>query len=515
MTEPAAPPASPAGPETKATQTSALAGFFWSAMQSWGSKLTQFVVFLVLARLLSPSELGLAASSAVVLLLASQIAEFGFGDAIVQARDLDARAINGPFFFSIGLACCITAFIYAMSGPIERVLHVPGVGAVLAVSSGVAPLTTLSLFQEAINRRAFSFRKLALRAFFSQLGGGLIGIVAALLGCGVWSLIIQAYAGAIISNIWMWRSAIWTPSFDFELGRFGKLLWFGLPILLTRVLDFITSRALDITILTFYGVAALGLYTAGSRIYLMLLQLLQQVVSDVALAYLSRISDDRHRMGETYLRTSLMSAYFGSPVFFLCAAVAPEMCVFFFGNRWLDAATLSQPLLFLGAVQCIQFVNGSYLASVGKPHYTLYLNIAKAVVTLTSLIIARPFGIVPSVICFCLGQFALSPVNFLIVAVQVRLKPTQILANIGPLLVVGAVSVVVALVLRQPLLPYVPWVLPRGIVLGAAFGATYVGLSALFLRDHSRRALAIAREQCESSPKLRKMATRLGILRPA
>ncbi|MGG2383080.1 oligosaccharide flippase family protein, partial [Salmonella enterica] len=84
-----------------------------------------------------------------------------------------------------------------------------------------------------------------------------------------------------------WRSAIWTPSFDFELGRFGKLLWFGLPILLTRVLDFITSRALDITILTFYGVAALGLYTAGSRIYLMLLQLLQQVVSDVALAYLS------------------------------------------------------------------------------------------------------------------------------------------------------------------------------------------------------------------------------------
>ncbi|MFX5858515.1 oligosaccharide flippase family protein, partial [Acinetobacter baumannii] len=86
-----------------------------------------------------------------------------------------------------GLACCITAFIYAMSGPIERVLHVPGVGAVLAVSSGVAPLTTLSLVQEAINRRAFSFRKLALRAFFSQLGGGLIGIVAALLGCGVWS----------------------------------------------------------------------------------------------------------------------------------------------------------------------------------------------------------------------------------------------------------------------------------------------------------------------------------------
>lgn len=492
--EPAAPPMS----------ESAAMSFLWSAVETWGGKLAQFVVFLVLARLLSPTDLGLAASSAVVLLFAAQVAEFGFGDAIVQSHEIEARDINGPFYFSIALSCVMTAVIYLSSGTIERALNTPGVGIVLAVSSGVAPLTTLSLFQEAINRRAFQFRRLALRAFFAQIGGGIIAIIAAFFGAGVWSLIIQAYSAAIISNVWMWRSPLWTPSLAMRLEKFARLARFGSAVVLTRMLDFISQRTLDIVILTFYGAAALGLYTAGARLYLMLLTLLQQVVNNVALAFLARISQDRERLGKTYLLSSLASSYFASPVFFVCAALAPELVVSFFGQRWAQSATLAQPLLFLGAIQCVQFVNGPYFASVGRPHYTFLLNILKAAATLTVLIASRGQGITYAVILFCIAQLLPTPINFFLLAREVGLRPQAVAFRIGPVLMIGAASAAITMMLRGPVGQYVSLPLIRAIVLGIVFTLVYLGATFGLLPKRTMEAWDFAITQVRKAMRQRK-----------
>lgn len=464
----------------------AVRGIFWSVTQSWGGRLLTFVLFIVLARFLSPAEFGIASAAAMVVLFITLVAEFGFGDAIVQRPDLHPEDVNLPFFVSLTGSMLLSIAAFLSSGPISRWLGVEGLEIVLQVVCFIAPITTISQFQEMNYRRNLAFRALALRVFIANGIAGMISILCASLGFGVWSIVVQSYLAALIGLIWLWHKPQWMPSFAIRPRSFWQLSRFGASVVSIRLVDFAVTRVLEIMIISRYGIAVFGLYSAGSRLYLTMMQLLQGALADVSLTILARISNDRERMAQIYLRAIVIAAYLAAPIFVVTAAVAPEICATLLGTKWQGVDLIARPLLLLGAVQSVQLLNSPYLAARGRPSLVLVVAIFKQAVILAGILLLPSQNVVEMVNIFVVVQLLATPLSFGMVMRELKVPVRTIANSLVPATVACAAGFWVVMLLRPHLAAYQLGDFLGGLVLGMAFVLFYGLVILAIARDQIR-----------------------------
>lgn len=389
-----------------------MAALFWSLLQNWGGRVVGLVFFVALARLLDPADFGIASSAFLVLTLLHLIAEFGLGDALVQRRGLAREDINLPFFAAVSLSTALAILIIVFAPLISDAMKVEGLAPYLAGAALIGPLMTLSALQEALYRREMLFRPLAIRTLAAGVAGGLVGIAMAWAGLGPWALIGQFAGQMLTSVVWLWLKPVWTPTLDLRPGSARQIGAFGFHVFSTYLLDFVTIKSVDLIILLKGGPVALGLYTVASRLYLLLLQLLQVSISSVGLSMLSKISHDIPRMGKLYLRGGSISAMLGTPVFFGLAALAPEVNHIMFGRHWAGAERLMEPLLLIGGLHCIQYLNSAYLTALGRPRELARIGLAKAVLVLVPLYLWPGTDVAQIVWVYVAALLAVAPLSF-------------------------------------------------------------------------------------------------------
>ncbi|WP_062018165.1 lipopolysaccharide biosynthesis protein [Aureimonas sp. AU4] len=465
------------------SQQRIMSGLLWSFAQGWGSRILTFVIFLVLARLLTPQAIGLAATVSLILLVLGFIAEFGYGDAMVQRAQLDPTDITLPFATSIFLSVTLAIAMAVLADRIEIWTDAPGLGPLLPVAALILPLTTMSMFQEALYRRAFDYRSLALRMLTATALSGVVGISAAFLGLGALSLVLQSLVLVAVSAVWLWCRPKWKPVREVNTASWRQLTRYSVHVLSNRLVDFGTTRSIEIIILSLYGTAALGLYAVGSRVYQTAIQVLATSVGDISLSTISRFSDDRARVRAAYLKTIALSGTVTSPLFVGAAALAPELTHLLFGERWTTSAYVMQPLMLLGAVQTIQFINGAYFSALGRPVFGVALNTLKALVVVPALLLFRTFDITGLAVVFALAQLLITPVSFGIVTRLTDVRPLDILRTLAPIVSSVAAAFFAVVLVRIELADITMPLAVRTGCLGVSFVVVYVALVAILSRD--------------------------------
>lgn len=455
--------------QTEVPGSRAISGIFWGVAQSWGGKIIVFLLFIVLARILTPLEFGVVSAASSVLLMITQFAEFGFSDAVVQRRKLDQADINLPCLFSLTLAFILSGLLFVQSSKIEELLKVAGLAPVLKVMSVIGPLTILSQFQEMVFRRNLLYKQLALRVFVANSLAGAVAVIAAIAGAGVWSLVVQAVGTVVISVCWLWRRPQWRPSLDFRWSSFFEIKKFAASIVSTRVLDFVSTRTIEFVIVSFSGPAVLGLYSAGARLYQTLMQLFQGALSDVALSLLSRIAEDRAKTRSVYIETSSLSAILASPVFVMIAVASQEICEILLGTKWIGVELVARPLLLVGAVLCVQFINSTYLSACGRPSLVLLMGAFKAPIVVAAIYWARGDGIGDLVAVYCLAQLVTTPFSFGFVLKVLELSPIVVIKRLGPIFLCLIAAYFLASAARLQLIDHVPSLLFRACIVCALF----------------------------------------------
>jgi O-antigen/teichoic acid export membrane protein len=474
-------------------------GIAWSIAQNWGGRLITFLLFVVLARLLSPAQFGLASAAAIVVLLINQISEFGFGDAIIQRRNFTPADANLPFFVSIALSLILAIVCAFNAERVGTLLAVKGLGPIVAVLCFVAPLTTISQFQEFQYQRNFLFRRLALRVLIANVVAGVIGVSMAMAGYGVWALVSQSYLVVIVGLVWVWSRPIWRASTEWRPTAFWELLKFGAPVSGMRLVDFASSRFFELVLLNRYGIAVFGLYAAGSRLYQTLTQLLQTALNNVSMTILSRISHDRERMAQIYLKIVSLAALVFAPIFVGSATLSPEISLVLFGHAWAGVEHIARPLLLLGAVQSVQFINGPYLASRGRPAAVFGISVLKNLGTVLGVLFIPVGGMVGFVQVFAIMQLLGMPVSFFATTRELGLRFSSLLPC--------ALPAACASVLADQAVGFTrPWIaayhlpaLPQGMVLGALFAASYALLIALLGFKQAKAAAIFLKTQLRRS----------------
>ncbi len=406
--------------------------FGWSLMQSWVVKAFALLVFFLLSRLLSPADLGTAQVVTLVLALLGVLGEFGFHSALVQQRGLRAVDVTLPFAVSVGIALLGSTTLLLLAEPIARVLDAPQAAPLLRLAALIPPLTASSGIVVALYRRELDFASIARAGLAAGLCGGLTALALAWMGLGAMALVGQALVSALVTAVMVWHRSPWHPGVGVSGEKFPSLLRFSSFAFASALVDFVSLRMLDVLIVGRFGVAMLGVYTVGAKLYLTLLELLGSALIEVSASMMARLRGDVERVRRAYLRLVFVGACTTSVLFAGMSALAPELCELLFGPKWVGAAEVTRLLCLLGAVQVVQFYNGATLMAHGRSHQVLLINLAKLGSAALALGVLPAQSVRDLALAFVLSQLAVTPLSFGLAMRLLGLRLRELLSALWP-----------------------------------------------------------------------------------
>lgn len=392
---------------------------------------------VVLARLLTPRELGLAAMVLVFSGLAFLLSDLALGAALVQREQLSEADRSTAFWTSAAVGGFLTVLAVALAGPVASIYNEPEARPLLRVLSLSFLFTTLGTTQGALLIRDLRFRALELRTMFATVAGVAVAIVVAALGFGPWALIGQQLASTGISTALLWGSSSWRPQLVFSRQSLRTLIDFGGFVFGSRLLFYLNRNVDNFLVGRYLGAAKLGPYTLAYNIMLIPLNRVASPVQQVFFPALSRIRDPG-RVGELWVRTSRLVATVAVPALVGLAIVAPEFVDVVLGSRWHSAVRVLQILCWVGLLQSLMGQNTSVLLAVGQVRTLFRFAGLSSTLTITAYAVGLAWGIVGVAAAYAIVTTVLQPYYAWITGRAVGVSPLRFLAALRGVLEAAA-----------------------------------------------------------------------------
>ncbi|MEM9712636.1 MAG: oligosaccharide flippase family protein, partial [Actinomycetota bacterium] len=338
----------------------------WSALMNGGRQLATIGISFLLAAQLGPRIFGVVAIATVYVAFVQMILQQGMGAAIIQRRDLRSTHLDTAFWLLMGIGGVLSVASVALSGWWASVNDLPELRDVIWGLTPLVLLRALLIVPDALLRRRLEFRPLALRTNASVILGGLAGLVAAILGAGVWALVIQQLTTAAIEVFVVWAAVDWKPQRRFSRERARELIGFTGPSTLAGFGVFVNARADALITGILLGPVAVGLHRFGARLVDTVVEAVSGSLRAVALPELSRLQDERHAFVARLVGiVGLAAGVAVIPLAALAAAAQPLLDLA--GDEWLPAVPALAILAVAGAGRTIGDLIGPVLQSLGRP----------------------------------------------------------------------------------------------------------------------------------------------------
>jgi len=310
---------------------------FWTASSNGLNGVLKIVVVVVLARLLSPADFGIVGAALIVIGFSAIFSQLGLGPALVQRRDLEPRHVQTAFAASVAFGLVLAGLLWVSAPAIARFFHIESSVEVLRALAWIFPLRGLSGVAECLVQRDLRFRWLATRDVISYaLGYGLVGIVLAWVGWGVWALVAAqitqtALNAAILLSV---KPPALHPRPSWR--AFGELMNFGAGFTAARVANFLANQGDNLVVGRMLGPAALGLYTRAYQLMAVPTSLFGDVLDRVLFPTMAKVQGDAQRLAAAYLQAVASIALVMLPMGVVMTVLAPEFIIVLLGSRWAD-----------------------------------------------------------------------------------------------------------------------------------------------------------------------------------
>ncbi len=359
----------------------------WSYVMDGGRQVATTVVTFLLARILGPEVLGLAAMALGFVMIIQMLQTQGMAAALIQRKDLHDGHLSSAFWAILAVSLTLTVFAIGLAGWWADINDEPQLRSVIWVLSAIVPIQALSVVQEALFRRRMDFKTLALRTNAAVVGAGLIAVTLVLLGAGIWALVAQQLASAAIGLVLLWVRSDWKPSTAFSASSFKELLAFsGLSFVATLAV-FVGTRSDALIIGLLFGPTATGLFFFANRLVQMVTDFASSAIQGASLPELSRNQDNiqilTNRL-EAILSTSAIVAF---PLLALVAGASVEIVDLLGRTDWEPAADVVRLLTVAGAIKAITLFTGPFLQSTGRPGAHALLSWAAAILGAGSFVV--------------------------------------------------------------------------------------------------------------------------------
>ena len=374
-----------------------LKGVKWTAIEKIALQGIQFVIGLILARLLSPSDFGLVGMLAIFISVSQTFVDGGFSNALIRKIDRTDIDCSTAFYFNIVIGIVCYGLLYVASPWVADFFNTPILSDLLKVLSLSIFINSLAVVQVAKLTVDINFKAQARATVFSVVLSGCIGIGMAYHGYGVWSLAWQTVFGALFKCIILWFQTKWKPKAVFSMVSFRNLFSYGSKLLASNLIGTVYANMTTIAIGKFYTSKDLGYYSRGQQFAHLPSTAIIDTIGRVTFPILAKIQNDDARLVSVYRKyikvTSLPILFFLT----LLAAVAKPLILVLLTEKWLDATLFLQIFCFAFMTEHISKLNLNLLQVKGRSDLYLRLEIIKKIIAFVILMCSIPLGVV--VIC--------------------------------------------------------------------------------------------------------------------
>ncbi|MBR4348397.1 MAG: lipopolysaccharide biosynthesis protein [Fibrobacter sp.] len=359
------------------TKRTIIASLFWKYCERLGTQLTQFVVSVVLARILAPDDFGVVALALIFIAIANIFVQSGLNTALIQKKDADDLDFSSVFWASLGISFIAYAVFFFAAPFIADFYGKEILVPVTRVLALTIPIGVLNSIQNAYVSRHMMFKKLFYRSFGAMIPSGIAGIVAALYGAGIWAIVIQQISISILNIAILWVVVPWHPSFKFSGTRLKSLFSFGWKLLCSSLLDACYSNLRGLIIGKVFTPADLAYYNRGDHFPNLVVNNINHSIQSVMLPSLSAYQDDRPMMKKLMRRSIVTTSFLILPMMAGLAVLAKPLILFLLGEKWLPCAPFVQIYCFIYAFRPIHTSNLSAINAMGRSDIFLKLEIIK------------------------------------------------------------------------------------------------------------------------------------------
>ncbi|HLE57285.1 MAG TPA: lipopolysaccharide biosynthesis protein [Rhodothermia bacterium] len=380
----------------------------WSFVDGVATRGVQFVVGIVLARLLFPEEFGLIGMLTVFIAVTRTFLDSGFGSALIQRREASQTDLSSVFYLNIGVGVIATGVLCLLAPWIAAFYDRPVLTAMTRALSLTIVVNSFGLIQKTLLTRQVAFKTQTKVSLIAGASSGTVGIAFALLGFGVWSLVAQQVSSAFLSSLCLWLFSTWRPTRTFSVEALTGLFGFGSRLLFSGVLSQMFDNIHVVVIGKLFSAAELGFFTRAKTMSEVPSQTLSGMVDRVMFPVFSIIQDDPERV-KSGLKASLRAmCLVNFPVMVGLGLVARPLVHLLLTEKWTASIPYLQLLCVEGLLYPLHAINLSVLKALGRSDLFFRLEIVKKVLVVVSIALTWRWGI-PAMIC---GMIAVSLVSY-------------------------------------------------------------------------------------------------------
>lgn len=374
-----------------------ISGVGWTTFAQVIKQGAQFILSVILMRLLSPDAYGLIGMAMVFIGFANIFKEFGFGSALVQRSHLAESHYSSTYFGNIAMGVLL-CFLFLALGPVLSRFYVDvrltPIIRILAIDFAIAGF---GMVPRAILQRRMRFDILSKIDITMTLLPGIFAVVLAFAGWEVWALVVQSLLATLFSVIMYSYFSPWKPSLVFS-PRAVKELWsYSANLTGFNFINYWARKSDDLLIGKFMGSASLGIYSRAYSLLLLPINQVISVISGVMFPALSKIQREKERVKRIYLRAMRLLSFITFPMMIGLFVVAKPFVLALFGPKWSGVIPIIQILTWVGVTQTLCNPTGWIYTSQGKTDWMFWWGVFGSGTLILAIIIGVWFGNVKSV----------------------------------------------------------------------------------------------------------------------
>ena len=370
-----------------------LDGIFWTFGQQFGTQIIQFIVQVILARLLLPEEFGLIGMLAVFMSLGNSLVDSGMSSSLIRTRDPDERDFSSVFFINITVSIVVYFVLFFSSQLIANFFNQPILSDIVKVYCLSFIIRAISSIQYVRLTILMDFKTQAMLRLPALAISSIVGFVLAYKGYGVWSLVYLQLANVTLESILIWFQVKWRPSFILDWHKLKRHFNFGYKLTLSGIIDTIYSNSYNIIIGKYFSPVLLGYYTRADAMKQLPVSNISSALNKVIYPIFSSIQDDNVRLKDVYKRLMQQVLYWIAPILVIAGVLGEPLFRFLMTDKWLPAVPYFQILCLSGIMYPLHAYNLNILKVKGRSDLFLKLEIIKKTIVTVGLIIAIPYGI--------------------------------------------------------------------------------------------------------------------------
>jgi teichuronic acid exporter len=365
----------------------------WSFLQAIAQRGVQFVIGIVLARLLFPEQFGLIGMLTIFMAVIRTFLDSGFGAALIQKQKVTQTDICSIFYFNIlvgliaaGLLCLVAPWIAAfynqpMLTPLTRALSLTVV------------INSFGMIQNTILTKEINFKTPTKVSFIAGVLSGIAGITLAALGYGVWSLVVQQVSASLFTTVFLWFFSPWRPALLFSFGALREMFGFGSRLLFSKVLNQVFDNIYFVVIGKLFSAADLGFFTRAKTLNDLPSQTLSVIVGRVTFPVFSTIQDDPARLKRGLKKALTVLVLVNFPMMIGLAVIAKPLVLVLLTEKWAACVPYLQLLCVAGLIFPLHVINLNMLQALGRSDLFLRLEIIKKIMIVINIVVTWRWGI--------------------------------------------------------------------------------------------------------------------------